>query len=475
MRRRLGLALCLIIGFFCAWPARAATLDPDKKARVRAIVAEVRAKAPVPSISVAIVVGGELAYAEAFGLADLEPARPATPATRYDIGSVSKQFTAAAVMLMVQDGKLSLDDKVSRYFPKLAGAETVTIRQLLSHTAGYREYWQGHSDEMRSAIAPQALVDRWGAQPLAFAPGSTWDYSNTNYMIAGRIVETVAGQPLIQLLTERVFKPLGMTSAIDSDGLPPTPLDAGRFTRNLLGPARRTDNPPRGWAFAAGGLSMTASDLARWDASFIKRSLLAPASYDALTRDTVLTDGKGAGYGLGLYVDGSPGHRRVHHNGFAPGVITENRIYLDDGVALVVTTNAEFSMVAPQIIDRLETLLLAAPFAKPTTYSGPDAAKPPKPPSALIRAYVSQLRAGRLDRRRLTLEASAYFTPQVLTDYRDSLARLGPPIRFVTLSEDRIEGMNTSQFELSWPGQKMLGAIRVRDDGKVADLWLMAL
>jgi len=470
MRNLLGLGLCLAIAL--TTDAMAATLDAGQKARIRAIVAEARAKAPAPSTSVAAVVDGELAYAEVFGLANLDPARPATPETRYDIGSVSKQFTAAAVMLMVQDGKLSLDDKVGRFFPTLAGADKVTIRHLLSHTAGYRNSWQDTAEARRHSITPQTIVERWGAMPLAFEPGSAWDYSNTNYAIAGRIVEVASGQPLDQVLTARIFKPLGMTSAVDNETVAPTALDATRYTRNLLGPARLIEPAANGWAFGAGGLSMTAGDLARWDASVIRRTLLAPSSYDAMMRETTLTTGKGAGYGLGLYVDGVPGHRRVYHNGFAPGVITENRIYPDDGVAVVVTVNAEFGMAVPEIADGIEKLLLPVAFPKPDTYG--EGEKIAKPPSALIRRYVAQLRAGRIDRRRLTSETSAYFTPEVLADYRDSLARLGSPTQFVVVREERIDNTDGTVFEMNWPNQKVIGAIRVRADGKIADLWLMA-
>lgn len=469
MRKFLGLGLALALT--AAWAA-AAPLSPDQKARVRAIITEARAKAPVPSTSVAIVIDGELAYAEAFGLAQLDPARPATPATRYDIGSVSKQFTAAAVMWLVQDGKLSLDDKVGRFFPNLAGADKVTIRHLLSHTAGYRDSWQDTAEARRQPIAPQAIVERWGAMPLAFEPGSAWDYSNTNYAIAGRIVETVSGQTLNQVLTTRVFQPLGMASAIDNEAAPATARDAVRYTRNLLGPARLVEPAAPGWAYAAGGLSMTAEDLARWDASFIRQSLLAPASYEAMTREMILTTGKGSGYGLGLYVDGAPGHRRVYHNGFAPGVITENRIYPDDGVAIVVTANAEFGMVAPDIADGVEKLLLPIAFPRPDTYG--EGEKAAEPPSPTVRRHVAELRAGRVDCRRLTREACAYLTPEVLGDYRASLTRLGPPRRFVVTGREKIGDEDGVTFEMTWPGQKVIGAIRTRPDGKVSDLWLMA-
>ncbi|PZR30936.1 serine hydrolase [Caulobacter segnis] len=467
----LGLALSVVANF-----AEATPLTPGQKARIRAIIADARTKSPVPSTSVAIVVDGQLAYAEAFGLADLSTGRTATPDTRYDIGSVGKQFTAAAVMLLVQDGKLSLDDKVGRFLPELAGADKVKIRHLLSHTAGYRDYWSDayDADEMNALISHQTLVSRWGVRPTAFEPGSAWDYSNTNYVIAGRLVEIASGRSLPEVLAERVFRPLGMRSAADSDGLPTSAMDAARYTRNLLGPARLANNPARGWAFAAGGLSMTASDLARWDASIIRRSLLAPASYDAMASETILTDGTGSRYGMGLYVDGATGHRRIYHNGFAPGVITENRIYPDDGVAVVVTANAEFGMVVPEIADGLEKLLISATFPKPATFGEPDPPKTTKAPSPLIRVYVDQLRNGRLDRRRLTRQASAYFSHEVLADYRDSLSRLGPPKRFVTLRQERQGNVKVSLFELAWPSQRVLGILRVRDDGKITELSLMA-
>ena len=452
--------------------ASAAPLPLDKKAAIRSLIAEARMKAPAPSTSVAILVDGELAYAEAFGLARLTPAEPASLETRYDIGSVAKQFTAAAVLLLVEEGRLSLDDQLSRFFPTLSGADKVTVRHLLSHTAGYRDSWTDTAEERKRPIAPQTVVDRWGRMPLAFEPGSTWDYSNTNYVIAGRIVELVSGQPLNQVLTERIFKPLGMSSAIDNESVAPTRKDAERYTRNLLGPARPTEPAAAGWAFAAGGLSMTAIDLARWNASLLRRSLLAPGSYEIMMRETTLTAGKGSGYGLGLYVDGPSGHRRVYHNGFAPGAITESRIYPDDALSIVVVANAEFGMVVPEIVDGIEKLLLSTPFPAPDTYAAPKAQAQAAPAS--IRRHIEHLRRGRVDCRRLTHEACAYFTPEVLADYHESLLRLGRGERLAIVKQEKIGADDGVLFEMTWPTQKVTGAIRTRPDGKISDLWLMA-
>ena len=138
---------------------------------------------------------------------------------RYSIGSISKQFTATAVLLLQEQGKLSLDDKVAKFIPNLTRANEVTIRQLLSHTSGYQDYWPQDyvMPPMMLPTTAQKILDMWARKPLDFDPGTKWQYSNTNYVIAGVIIEKVARMPLLQFLQQRVFTPLGMTSVSDTD------------------------------------------------------------------------------------------------------------------------------------------------------------------------------------------------------------------------------------------------------------------
>jgi len=144
-----------------------------------------------PSASVAIVADGRLTYAKAFGKAGLEPSRIARPEMRYAIGSMSKQFTVAAVLFLVEEHKLSLDDPVSKYTPDLTRAGEVTIRMLLSHTSGYSDYWPEDylMTSMMQPVTAREIIAKWGKRPLDFDPGTKWQYSNTNYVIAGQIVE----------------------------------------------------------------------------------------------------------------------------------------------------------------------------------------------------------------------------------------------------------------------------------------------
>jgi CubicO group peptidase (beta-lactamase class C family) len=180
-------------------------LPADFSAKIDDLARSVLAQTGVPSASIAIVKDGHIAYTNAYGMARLQPPTRATPEMRYSIGSVSKQFTAAAILLLQQEGKLKLDDPVGKYLPNLTRASEVTIRMLLSHSSGYQDFWPEDyvMPPMMQPATPQYIMDTWAKKPLDFDPGTKWQYSNTNYVIAGRIVEQVSGQPLFRFLQQR--------------------------------------------------------------------------------------------------------------------------------------------------------------------------------------------------------------------------------------------------------------------------------
>ena len=185
------------------------SLPADSRSSIDEIAKNALAVTGVPSASIAVVKDGKIAYVQAYGNARLDPLLPAKPDMRYSIGSISKQFTAAAILLLQEQGKLSLDDKVSKWVPGLTRGDEVTIRQLLSHTSGYQDYApQDYMiPEWEKPISAQQIMDRWAKIPLDFDPGTKWQYSNTNYVIAGVIVEKAAGKPLFEVLQERVLDP----------------------------------------------------------------------------------------------------------------------------------------------------------------------------------------------------------------------------------------------------------------------------
>src|SRR5262245_53424827 len=181
-------------------PARSQTavaLPESVRTRIDSIVAEELKTSGAPSVSLAIVKDGAIAYANAYGNARVQPPTKATPSMRYSIGSVSKQFTAAAILLLAEEGRLSLDDKVSQFVPDLTRANDVTLRQLLSMTSGYQDYWPQDyvMVPMQKPITTRQIMTDWARKPLDFDPGTQWQYSNTNYVIAGAIVEKAGGKP----------------------------------------------------------------------------------------------------------------------------------------------------------------------------------------------------------------------------------------------------------------------------------------
>jgi CubicO group peptidase (beta-lactamase class C family) len=233
--------------FYGTHTARAA-LFRRLAAKIDEIVAKALRDSGAPSVSIAVVQSGKIAYEKAYGRARLDPATDAGPEMRYAIGSVSKQFLAGAILLLVQDGKLSLDDRVSRYLPELTQAKDITIRQLLSHTSGYQDYCpQDYVTQfIGKPVTPEGILNEWGKKPLDFEPGTRWQYSSTNYVVAGLIVERVTGSPLFGFLTNHILQPLGMTSALDLDEQTPSlggPWDATRRCRE--GAAARCPAEPQ--------------------------------------------------------------------------------------------------------------------------------------------------------------------------------------------------------------------------------------
>jgi CubicO group peptidase (beta-lactamase class C family) len=328
--------------------------------RIDEVVRKALAAAGVPSASIAVVQNGQIAYVQAYGQARLDPPVPATPAMRYGIGSISKQFTSAAMLLLQERGALSLDDRVGRFFPALTRANDVTIRQLLSHTSGYQDYWpQDYVPPfMLQPVTADKIMELWARKPLDFEPGTKWQYSNTNYVIAGAIVEKAAGMPLISFLTDRIFRPLGMTGVVNIDQEKLTDSDPIGYMRFALGPLRPAPKEGRGWLFAAGELAMTASDLARWDISLMDQKLLKPASYKELETTVLLKNGMATGYGLGVDVGQNRGRRTLGHGGEVSGFTAENLVLPDDRAAIAVLTNQDAVSASGAIAQQLAPLIV---------------------------------------------------------------------------------------------------------------------
>lgn len=455
LARRLKLLPIILLGFFSFAPAQAGALPAALQQKIDALSRKTVADTGVPSASIAIVQGGAIAYRQAYGDGRIDPRKLADSAMRYSIGSISKQFTAAAVLLLAEEGKLSLDDPVSRFVPNLTRGNEVTIRELLSHTSGYQDYWpQDYVPPfMLQPVTADKILDLWARKALDFDPGTKWQYSNTNFVIAGLIVEKASGEPLLQFLSEHIFVPLGMKSVMNIDQERLTETDATGYLRYAIGPLRVAPKEGKGWLFAAGELAMPAEDLAKWDISMINQTLLKPASYEVMERETVLKNGLGTRYGLGVAVREEFGQRAIEHGGEVSGFTAHNMVFPDSRTAVVVLTNEDSVGVSSDLARKIAGLLFA------------DADAPR--PEEQARAIFADLQRGKIDRTLLTGNCNSYFTEKALKDFGDSLGPLGTPAELTQTAKTERGGMTFRLFEVHFPQKTLEVWERIMPDGKI--------
>lgn len=422
----------------------AQSITPAESAAIDVLATKTLASTGVPSASIAVVRGGKLVFARAYGKAS-EAISAAKPEMPYQIASISKQFTAMGLLLLEDDGKLSLDDTVGKWLPGITAGDRITIRQLLSHTAGLQDNWpQDYSFRaMEHPTSPQGIVELWAKKSLDYDPGTRWQYSNTGYVVAAIILEKAAHEPLMSFLKKRVFDPIGIV-ALNQDDANSAQYPAG-YRRNALGPVRPVVVPGRGWMFGSGMLSMSAPDLAKWNMARLNRSVLPADDWAQQEQPVLRSDGTSNGYGLGVYNQRLHDRRLINHSGGAVGFLTQNYVYPDSKAAITVLTNADFSGASDTLVQGIEKIVLDGPTAAVAEVDRLSDAK------ALYEALVS----GKLDRSKLTENLNYYFNPTTLADYRSSLTRLGTPTLEIARAPRLRGGFVNRTYHLRYAGQSL--------------------
>lgn len=443
--------------------AAQAQLPAGADSKIATVVEKVLHDSGVPSASVGIVQNGRIVYTHAFGSARLQPPLPANAEMAYPIGSISKQFTATAVLLLQQDGKLKLTDPVARFFPELTRANEVTLLNLLTMTSGYQDYapqdytipaWKLPGD-------PLKIVHEFASKPLDFEPGTQWQYSNTNFVLAALIVQKASGMPFAQFLRERVLAPAGLQHVLNLNQ-EQAQLQVTGYMRNALAPLRPAVLEAPGWYFGDGDLAMPVASLLQWDLTIINRSLLAPQSYKDFETSRPLKNGHDPQYGLGTFVTTEHGHRVLEHSGEVGGFVAENIVYPDDGMAVAVLTNQEASNAASDIADALVPIALASASSAP---EGPDTFAPK------LQTILAGLQMGHIDRSLFTADCNDYFSRDALADFQSSLSPLGT-VSSVTRTRSRLRGgMTFSRYEVAFSsGTTVIVTVYLEPDGKIEQL-----
>lgn len=319
---------------------RAGSASDDQRARVDALFADF-ATPHGPGAAVVVARGDSLLFARGYGLADVEHEVPVTPATSFRLASVSKQFTAAAILTLVEAGRLGLDARLGDLLPDVpAYARDVRVRHLLTHTSGLPDYEAllGSDDgpQVRDRDVLRLLHQ---AKGLHFAPGTSWRYSNSAYALLALIVEQVSGESFARYLRARVFAPAGMATAVAHVEGADTVVNRAYGYSGHAGAWRRTDQSRTSAVLGDGGIYATAEELARWSAALDRHAVLDASTLKAATTPARLASGAPTAYGFGWFLDTHRGRRRQRHEGDSIGFRTAIQRYPDEHLAVIVLVN----------------------------------------------------------------------------------------------------------------------------------------
>jgi CubicO group peptidase (beta-lactamase class C family) len=445
-------------------PALPKTFDPAEIDRY--LAGQVKAKGYV-GLAVAVVRDGKLILAKGYGDSNREEQTAATADTPFAIGSVTKQFTCACVLKLAEEGKLSVHDPVAKYFPGLTRAADITLYELMTHASGYPDYYPLDfvDRRMRKPIPPDELIRQYAGGKLDFEPGARWSYSNTGYIILGRVVEKVSGRPFGQFLEERIFKPLGMAHTFFEPAEGHKALARG-YTAFALGDPEPAPREESGWINAAGGIYASAPDLAKWDLALMEGRVLKPESFRLMTTPRQLADGRTHDYGCGLLIGRRDGESLLQHSGAVSGFLAYNLMVPRTKSAVVLLVNAE-QIDAGSLARELLGLLLKSQAREPDVpkVSGPAAVE-------VARELFRQMQAGAVDRAKLGEEFNLYLSDDRLKAAAPRLKAMGDPDKVELENVSERGGMEVASVRFTFKKATVKALLYRTPDGVVQEFLL---
>lgn len=315
-------------------------------------------KHQIAGLSLMVIKDGHAIKTSNYGVANLEWNVPVTDETVFEIGSITKQFTAACILLLVEDGKLSLDDKITQHLKNTpASWSNITVRHLLTHTSGITNYTTVDGFELRQHLTQEQFIQKIGTFPLGFQPGDSWKYCNTGYNLLGYIIENVSGKNYWDFIRERIFLPLQMTNTTSRTPGIVVPHRASGYEMDHRVPINRdydlTD------LFSAGAIISTVADMAKWNAALDGNKLLKESSKEQWWTPVKLNKGKIQNYGFGWFLDPLKNHKNIGHGGATSGFSSAIERFPDDHLSIIILCNADETGVATTLAKK------AAPFYFP--------------------------------------------------------------------------------------------------------------
>jgi len=471
MKRRF-LLLSLLLTILCAGiqpiPASVSgnqtkPAAPDIQALDSFIAGELKAKGLV-GLSVALMIDGKTVLAKGYGLSALD-GTPATPETPFAIGSVTKQFTCTCILKLAEAGKLSVNDKVAKYYPGLTRAADISLLDLMNHVSGYPDYYPLDFTDRRmlKEIHPDDLIKEFAGGKLDFEPGSRYSYSNTGFIILGRVVEKVGGRPFGKFLVEEILKPLGLTHTLYE----PDPNQAGiarGYTTFALSEPEPATNEAKGWIGSAGAIYSTGSDLATWDLALVSGKVVNPASYALMTTPRVLSDGRFSFYGCGLSWSIRNARTVLSHGGAVAGFVAMNTTVPSTRSAAVLLSNYDSGEVNA-IFNKLVEAMNPASTTSIPAITGPSAAEAHK-------LMLKSFQEGKVDRSLLGAEFDWFLTDKKLQGASERLKPYGEPTKVDVESTSERGGMEVSRVRFTFAQGVLIGQMYRSPDGNVQQFFV---
>src|SRR5215469_13385956 len=459
-----------------------APLDAKRLASIDDFVSHEMARQRIPGLELGIYGRGRILLAKGYGRANVELNVPVKPETLMQSGSVGKQFVSAAIMMLVEESKIALDDSITKYIPDAPATwKPILIKNLLSHTSGLSEY---ESDErtgpngpfyLRLDFTEDELAKKIEALPIEWAPGERWGYRNTNYVLLGIIIHKITGMPYAEFLGERIFKPLGMSATRLISEHDIIPNRAAGYEIDGNGELKNQEwVSPTFNSTADGALYFNVLDLARWDEALYGTNLLKQSSLDRVWTVYPLNDGKPnpAGYGFDWLIGDQNGHRRIEHGGAWQGFTCQIARYPDDGVTVAVLTNLDAGHANPAVIAHV-----VAGLVSPALTVGRLGVMADSEPQLAVRlkALLDEIAAGKDIRPEVSGQLAAVISPEMTKRAQQRLSKLWPggTLTLVKRVKGQADGPAwISTYRLSKGDDALLVVFGLGPDGKIPVLGL---
>ena len=451
-------------------------LTPDQVASIDTFVTQEMQHEHIPGVAIGVYSRGRILLAKGYGLANIELNVPVKPETIFQSGSVGKQFVSAAIMMLVEEGKLSIDDSVTKYFPDAPATwKPILLKNLLSHTSGLSEYESpeytkpGGPFNMRLDYTEDELVRKIEALPIENPPGDKWNYRNTNYVLLGVLLHRITGMPYADFLSQRIFKPLGMSSTRLISEIDIIPNRASGYEIHDGQLKNQEWVSPTFNSTADGTLYFNVLDLAKWDEALYTTRLLKQSSLDRIWTVYPLNDGKPnpAGYGFAWGISQQNGHKLIEHGGAWQGFTCNISRYPDDSLSVVVLTNLDAGHARPGLFASVIAGLAYAPLM-PKKLVAIEDTQPALVP--VLSKLLDRLAAGEDIRDQTAPNLTAQMPPERMKNIQKFLSSIWPGGVLTLVQRDSKNGTLFSVYRLAKPGgDTRLIYFSLAPDGKIGE------